>query len=112
MPRVWMHRNRSQSRSDNIKLIMTKTQQTNSPSPVFELGVKNNANWQDLMDALVQRRVELGISQREMAKRLGISQPAVAQFELSSANPTISTLIRYANKLGVELEWNLATSKL
>ena len=86
---------------------MSESQQTNSSSPAFELGVKNNANWQDLMDALVQKRIELGISQREMAKRLGVSQPAVAQFELSSANPTISTLIRYANKLGVELEWSL-----
>ena len=94
-----------------MKLIMSESQHIIFPSPAFELGVKNNTNWQDLMDALVQKRIELGISQRDMAKRLGISQPAVAQFELSSANPTISTLIRYANKLGVELEWSLRVPK-
>ena len=60
---------------------------------------------------MVQKRVELVISQREMAKRSGVSQPAVAQFEMSSANPTISTLIRYANKLGAELEWSLRVPK-
>jgi transcriptional regulator with XRE-family HTH domain len=39
-----------------------------------------------------------------MARRMGVSQPAVAQFELSSSNPTLSTIVRYANKLGVELQ--------
>lgn len=74
-----------------------------SESEAFELGVRNYSECQDLMDKLVSRREELGISQREMARRMGISQPAVAQFELSSSNPTLSTIVRYANNLGVEL---------
>ena len=70
----------------------------------FELGVRNYSEYQDLMEKLVSRREELVISQREMARRMGISQPAVAQFELSSSNPTLSTIVRYANKLGVMLQ--------
>ena len=69
-----------------------------------ELGVRKYSEYQDLMEKLVSRREELVISQREMARRMGISQPAVAQFELSSSNPTLSTIVRYANKLGVMLQ--------
>lgn len=73
----------------------------------FELGVRNYSECQDLLDKLVTRREELNISQREIAKRMGISQPAVAQFELSSSNPTLSTIVRYANTLGVELQLSI-----
>ena len=89
-----------------MKLIMTKSPD-NHRAQTFELGVQNFENWQTLMDQLVAKREELGVSQREMAKRMGVSQPAVAQFELSSANPTISSVIRYANKLGVELQFDI-----
>jgi ribosome-binding protein aMBF1 (putative translation factor) len=84
-----------------MKLIMgiSRTKTTKQ----FELGVRNFAAWQDLMDELVAARESQGISQKEMGDRMGISQSAVAQFELSSANPTISSIIRYANQLGIEL---------
>jgi ribosome-binding protein aMBF1 (putative translation factor) len=84
-----------------MKLIMS--QSTKKTSNQFELGVRNFAAWQDLMDQLVAAREKQGLSQKEMGERMGISQSAVAQFELSSANPTISSIVRYANELGVEL---------
>ena len=84
-----------------MKLIMGIAR--NQPSKKFELGVRNFAAWQDLMDELVAARESQGISQKEMGERMGISQSAVAQFELSSANPTMSSIIRYANSLGIEL---------
>ena len=89
-----------------MKLIMT-SETTTPATKDFELGVTNFDHWQTFMDQLVAKREELGISQREMARRMGISQPAVAQFELSSANPNLNTVIRYANKLGVELEFGI-----
>jgi transcriptional regulator with XRE-family HTH domain len=78
-------------------------QSTKKTSNEFELGVRNFAAWQDLMDQLVAAREKQGLSQKEMGERMGISQSAVAQFELSSANPTISSIVRYANELGIEL---------
>ena len=78
-------------------------QSTKKTSNQFELGVRNFAAWQDLMDQLVTAREKQGLSQKEMGERMGISQSAVAQFELSSANPTISSIVRYANELGIEL---------
>lgn len=79
------------------------SQSTKKTSNQFELGVRNFAAWQDLMDQLVAAREKQGLSQKEMGERMGISQSAVAQFELSSANPTISSIVRYANQLGIEL---------
>lgn len=79
------------------------SQSTKKTSNEFELGVRNFAAWQDLMDQLVTAREDQGLSQKEMGERMGISQSAVAQFELSSANPTISSIVRYANQLGIEL---------
>ncbi len=86
-----------------MKLIVKSASNPKGNKPSTELGVSNYAAWQDLMDSLVATREKQGISQKEMGERLGISQSAVAQFELSSANPTVTTIIRYANQLGVKL---------
>lgn len=68
-----------------------------------QAGRPGSRDAQDLMDQLVAAREDQGLSQKEMGERMGISQSAVAQFELSSANPTISSIVRYANQLGIEL---------
>ncbi|HEY7951816.1 MAG TPA: helix-turn-helix transcriptional regulator [Solirubrobacteraceae bacterium] len=47
-------------------------------------------------------RVEHGLSQRLLAKRLGMSQPQVARLEIGEHNPTIDTLARLAQGLNVE----------
>ena len=54
-------------------------------------------------------RTERGISSRELAKRLGVSQPAVIQAEHHEAAGTISmlTLYRMAEALDCELRYAL-----
>lgn len=44
-----------------------------------------------------------GVSQRELAKRIGVSQPRVAAIERSE-NVTIDVLQQYVESLGAELE--------
>ena len=56
---------------------------------------------------LVARRVELGLSQTEVAARMGTSQSAVARLESGDADIRLSTLERYAAALGVQLGWRL-----
>lgn len=58
----------------------------------------------DLVTALVERRKELGLSQKDVAEAMGTRQSAVSAIETSSANPTIQRLQRYARALGVCLE--------
>jgi len=48
-------------------------------------------------------RSEHGLSQTALAKRLGMSQPAVARLESGEHNPTFPTLLRLADALGIEL---------
>lgn len=52
--------------------------------------------------AIVRYRGEHGLSQRDLAQRLGMKQPQVARLELGEVNPSMETLIRISSKLGIE----------
>jgi predicted transcriptional regulator len=64
-----------------------------------------------LADDLVTQRQALGLSQTEVAARMGTSQSAVARLESGDADVRLSTLERYAAALGHELDWRLKRSK-
>jgi transcriptional regulator with XRE-family HTH domain len=49
------------------------------------------------------------VTQQELAKRLGIGQPALSQMLNPKANPTLKTLRRLSRELGVPLETLAAT---
>ena len=49
-----------------------------------------------LLEGLVSLRKEHKLSQQTVAERMGVSQPTVAAFERYDANPTVSSIIRYA----------------
>ncbi|GEL93890.1 helix-turn-helix domain-containing protein [Cellulomonas composti] len=55
-----------------------------------------------LRATLVRLRREHGLSQAVVAERMGVSQPTVAGFERDDANPTLSTLRRYALAVGAK----------
>ncbi|MDT1991434.1 helix-turn-helix domain-containing protein [Micrococcus luteus] len=50
----------------------------------------------DLIPRLVAIRESKNLSQAQVAKRMGISRPGVAQLERHDSNPTLSTIRRYA----------------
>jgi transcriptional regulator with XRE-family HTH domain len=60
-----------------------------------------------LMRELAARRQEAGLSQTEVAARMGTSQSAVARLESGEADVRASTLERYAAALGTEITWKL-----
>jgi ribosome-binding protein aMBF1 (putative translation factor) len=53
---------------------------------------------------VLKRRLELGISQKELAERVGTSQNRIYVIESGDANPTLETLQRLATVLKVPLE--------
>jgi transcriptional regulator with XRE-family HTH domain len=55
-----------------------------------------------LAEALRQLRVESGLSQVEMARRLGVSQPTLNRLENGSQNVTLDTLARLCHALRCE----------
>src|SRR5947199_7590368 len=60
-----------------------------------------------LISALVARRQALGLSQTEVAARMGTSQSAVARIESGTADLRLTTVERYAAALGWQIEWRL-----
>ena len=54
--------------------------------------------------ALIRRlRRELGLTQLQLAGRLGVSDKAVSKWERGLGNPEVSTLPRLSQVLGVDL---------
>ncbi len=58
----------------------------------FELGARLRAE-----------RERLGLTQAELAERMGTSQPTVARLEAGGVTPSLDTLHRAAEALGLEL---------
>lgn len=59
------------------------------------------------MDDLVKARQEQGLSQTEIAARMGTSQSAVARFERGDLDARLSTLERYAAAVGHTVDWQV-----
>ncbi|MDQ4010911.1 MAG: helix-turn-helix domain-containing protein [Actinomycetota bacterium] len=55
-------------------------------------------------------RVHQGLSQTELARRAGMTQPAVARFEAGGTVPTLPVLERLARSLGAMLTVQLTSS--
>ena len=54
-----------------------------------------------------ERRQAKGLSQTEVAARMGTSQSAVARLEAGTSDVRLSTLLRYAEAIGAELDVRL-----
>jgi transcriptional regulator with XRE-family HTH domain len=63
----------------------------------------------ELLDNILKARAEAGVTQAELAARIGTTQSAVARMETSIGkhSPSISTLKRYASALGYRLQVRL-----
>jgi transcriptional regulator with XRE-family HTH domain len=60
-----------------------------------------------LADELTKWRIGSGLSQTEVAARMGTSQSAVARLESGEADVRLSTLERYAAALDRRIDWRL-----
>ena len=60
-----------------------------------------------LVGELAEQRRSAGLSQTEVAARMGTSQSAVARLEAGDADVRASTLERYAAAIGSQITWQL-----
>ncbi|MEJ3750768.1 helix-turn-helix transcriptional regulator [Actinomycetes bacterium KLBMP 9797] len=58
----------------------------------------------ELLAELAEQRRAAGLSQAQVAQRMGTSQPAVARLEAGDLDIRMSTVERYAAAIGVRLE--------
>lgn len=57
-----------------------------------------------MIERLVKLRVKAGLTQADVAARLGTSQPVIARLEAGGRDPRLSTLERYARTVGAQVE--------
>ncbi|GAA4044712.1 helix-turn-helix domain-containing protein [Nonomuraea soli] len=62
----------------------------------------------DMIERLAEERRSSGLSQTEVAARMGTSQSAVARLESGEADVRASTLERYAAAIGHRISWRLS----
>jgi len=60
-----------------------------------------------LVSDLTAQRQSAGLSQTEIAARMGTSQSAVARLEAGEADLRVSTLERYAAAIGSQIRWQI-----
>lgn len=86
------------------KIQLMKQQDTN----LKDLALENHSSWIDFHQELIQRRIDAGLTQADVAKQIGISQSAVSQFETLTSLPNLQTVLTYALVVGARLEFAVA----
>lgn len=68
----------------------------------------------DLLRSLLSARKKAGMTQADVAKKMGVKTPAVTRLETALSqkkhSPTVSTLKRYAHAVGRRLKINLVAA--
>lgn len=58
----------------------------------------------DLVDEIREVREELGLTQRDLAKKTGLKQSAIARMESGGAIPRLDTVLRVAVAMGLKFK--------
>ncbi len=57
----------------------------------------------DIIGTLIERRLELGITQKELAEAIGAKQPAIARFEQKKIIPRYDLVAKIARALNCRI---------
>jgi transcriptional regulator with XRE-family HTH domain len=58
----------------------------------------------ELVSTLITMRERSGLTQDEVAKKMGTRAPNISRLESGRANPSLKTLVSYANACGFKLD--------
>ncbi len=89
----------------DIKTNVDKHFETLSENPDFVKYYNDLDPVYRLIKELVAYRIEKGISQKELADRIGTKQSSISRFEQAMKMPSLSFLNQITNALG--LEWQI-----
>lgn len=57
----------------------------------------------ELIQTIIEKRLKQGLTQAELAKKIGTKQSAISRLEQGTYNPTVAFLRKLANALDKEL---------
>ncbi len=58
----------------------------------------------EIIQALIEARRASGFTQKELSERTGIAQGDISKLETGNANPSLRTLVRLAEGMGMQLK--------
>ncbi len=90
-----------------LKVVLKMKQWINIKENIKSLNKNEKENIEiivDIISAIIKRRQELNITQRELEKITGIKQPAIARIESLEVIPRIDTLLKILNPLGLKIK--------
>lgn len=61
-----------------------------------------------VIEMIIKKRIERGLSQKELARKIGTKQSAISRLESGTYNPSLSFLQKVGEALGVKLKISLA----
>ena len=83
------------------------TAQSISRSELYE---RDETAWLESMAELIRARQRAGLSQGEVAARMGTSQSTIARLESGQTLPSTKTLLRYAEATGSKFHVRLSAA--
>ena len=60
-----------------------------------------------VIEIIIKRRIEKGLTQKELAQRIGTKQSAISRLESGTYNPSLSFLQKVSEALGTKLKISL-----
>lgn len=72
-----------------------------TPQEKFLFDVKSQER--EFIQGLKQRRKELGLTQEELANRIGMKQQAIFRIEKMESKPSLPVLIKYLKGLNIDI---------
>lgn len=72
--------------------------------PEIKKGIEETEVLASIVSTVIEKRMELGISQRELAEICGIPHSSVARIESYAVKPNVETLIKIMLPLGLTLK--------
>jgi len=57
-----------------------------------------------VIEMIIKKRIEGGLSQKELAQKIGTKQSAISRFESGTYNPSLSFLQKVGEALNVKLK--------
>jgi len=57
-----------------------------------------------VIEKMIEQRLKQGISQKDLAQKVGTKQSAISRFESGTYNPTINFLYKIASALDTEIK--------
>ena len=71
--------------------------------PIVKQDIEEMEILASIISSIIEKRNELGISQRELASICGLPQSSIARIESCSVKPNVETLIKIMHPLGLTL---------